>query len=743
MEYKFIGREFEFTQLDRLIKTKSSNRFTLQAESGLGKSTFLREVARKYTHQQIFIDANDLALVETASEFLIYLAVKAQGFAHFKRVVQQLHLSEQLKPESEHLLLEALVNDCKQPTMLLVDNYHVLFSKTQLLEPKIACYYNNLSQWSLTQNNHSPKYQHEMPSLKDWLLQLLDFLQKHSALLITAREPQVHLCSDAIELRRFNKQEVLSFIEQPEFLELHSLIKENQATILEVLIQLSYGGEVLWLRLAIYFLIKEIKQGRTLVDFILMENLKDAFIHSSHHYKNLDYDDEQMHKIALLKAEILQQDEVWLVALPRHLDIEMFRALFAEEAENICQQFLNNGLIIERYQENKQCYCLHEELRNLLLTYAHSKLDTDRIKSLYRLLASVFQHRYDQCKKPQLLVDKYYYHLMAGDEEQLTNIDEPFLLVALANIFEQEQQHAKLSYVFLRLLEIAPEYENIWFGLGIALFKQGRLEEAVTAYKKQLLLEPAHQRAWKNLGFTLNQQGKIEEAVSAYQKKLPLKDASPVIKPTESAEQTLLRRKVLYYQAELKFSINHPSAWFNLGMSLKKLQRWDEAVKALRRHVMIEEKDEAAWNNLGISLYQQGELTAAADAFLMAIKINPQHLYALMNDAELALIQNDKKRCADNLQQAYPLINPQLEDFVLLPFLNWLNRPESSPQSILNAIKKLDNKVEFLWKCTDIAPVIERLSPHKKKIAQIFMGYFNPEKDLLLLIKNLKRELKV
>ena len=59
--------------------------------------------------------------------------------------------------------------------------------------------------------------------------------------------------------------------------------------------------------------------------------------------------------------------------------------------------------------------------------------------------------------------------------------------------------------------------------MGNVLNDQGKLEEAIGAYKKALSLKPDNAEAFNNMGIVLQEQGKLEEAIKAYSNALSLK----------------------------------------------------------------------------------------------------------------------------------------------------------------------------------------------------------------------------
>ena len=111
---------------------------------------------------------------------------------------------------------------------------------------------------------------------------------------------------------------------------------------------------------------------------------------------------------------------------------------------------------------------------------------------------------------------------MLEDDSDLEPIKDPQLLFTMALDLEEEKQYVKMGQALLRLLEIEPEQEDVWYGLGIALGQQGKLDEAVAAYREQIKVKPDHENAWYNLGIALSKLGNLDQAQLAYAQALQL-----------------------------------------------------------------------------------------------------------------------------------------------------------------------------------------------------------------------------
>ena len=85
-----------------------------------------------------------------------------------------------------------------------------------------------------------------------------------------------------------------------------------------------------------------------------------------------------------------------------------------------------------------------------------------------------------------------------------------------ANVREAERY-------FNEVLEMEPEYVDVYSNLGLMFAMQGRLSEAISQYLKAIRLDPEHVEAYNNLGIAYAKQGHLNEAVHYFSKALKIK----------------------------------------------------------------------------------------------------------------------------------------------------------------------------------------------------------------------------
>jgi predicted O-linked N-acetylglucosamine transferase (SPINDLY family) len=127
---------------------------------------------------------------------------------------------------------------------------------------------------------------------------------------------------------------------------------------------------------------------------------------------------------------------------------------------------------------------------------------------------------------------------------------------------------------------------------GFSLAAQGKLIEAIDAYRAALSLEPNWAEAHFNLGIALRRAGQTHESVNAYGRAIACKP---------------------------DFALAHN----NLGNVWRGIRQIDKAVECLRQAIEIDPSFAEGWNNLGAALKDRAELDEALTCFDQARVLAP------------------------------------------------------------------------------------------------------------------------
>ncbi|MGB7769521.1 MAG: tetratricopeptide repeat protein [Verrucomicrobiia bacterium] len=145
--------------------------------------------------------------------------------------------------------------------------------------------------------------------------------------------------------------------------------------------------------------------------------------------------------------------------------------------------------------------------------------------------------------------------------------------------------------------------------LGLALFKQGKIDEAINQYREALRLEPDFPEAHYNLGAALAVKGQTDEAIVQFQK-------------------------------AIQFKPGYAAACVNLGIALSRKGQLDEAIGQFRDAVRLQPDNAEFHYDLGTALGMKGRIAEAIIQFQEALHLQPDYAAARHNLAHALQIKN-------------------------------------------------------------------------------------------------------
>jgi tetratricopeptide (TPR) repeat protein len=262
----------------------------------------------------------------------------------------------------------------------------------------------------------------------------------------------------------------------------------------------------------------------------------------------------------------------------------------------------------------------------------------------------------------------------------------------LASLLDAER-YAELETKTRQLLELHPSAGIIWQVLGISLTRQGkdslqaqemaaqllpkdagahnnlanalgrlgRLDEAVTHYRRALQLRPDFAEAHNNLGHALLDLGQFDDAAASCRRAAELKPGYAEAHDALGSAQLALGRvdeALASYRRALEIEPHFAEAHNNLGNLWLELGRIDEALASYRRALKIDPNLAGAHNNLGNGLRSLGKLEDAAASYGRALEINPDFAEAHCNLGVTWRLQGNAAEARASCRRALE-INPQ------------------------------------------------------------------------------------
>src|SRR5579885_223254 len=158
-------------------------------------------------------------------------------------------------------------------------------------------------------------------------------------------------------------------------------------------------------------------------------------------------------------------------------------------------------------------------------------------------------------------------------ERSLTNVmalapENPDAIRTLGMVAQRRGNHAKASDCFQRVLSTWPEDSDLRVCLGIALYEQGKVDEAVEHLRLACELDSASVSAWFNLGEAIAREAHTHEAVAALQRALELDPSHLPARLSLARVQASLGQvdeAVAGYREVLRRDPDNAEGWFGLS----------------------------------------------------------------------------------------------------------------------------------------------------------------------------------
>jgi tetratricopeptide (TPR) repeat protein len=208
----------------------------------------------------------------------------------------------------------------------------------------------------------------------------------------------------------------------------------------------------------------------------------------------------------------------------------------------------------------------------------------------------------------------------------------------------QQGRLDEAAAAFAQALQWQPGCADALNGLGTVRMTQGRWQEAMGCYEEILRREPGYASAHYNLGVVLHQAGRLGEAAACYERTLALvPGAVDAWNNLGNVRQARGDREgaVTAFEQALRCQPDSVAAYNNLGLVLAEVGRRDEAAACYRQALALQPQLVAAHVNLGDVLLAQGRLDEAAACFQEAIRLQPE-LAEAHNRLGLVRVQQER-----------------------------------------------------------------------------------------------------
>ena len=207
-----------------------------------------------------------------------------------------------------------------------------------------------------------------------------------------------------------------------------------------------------------------------------------------------------------------------------------------------------------------------------------------------------------------------------------------FNIIGAANKSLGNLEEALTAYKKALLLK--PDFSEAYYNMGITLQLQGNVTGAIETYKKALRIQPNYAEAYNNMGTALRNQGKREEAIEAYKRALSIKPNYVEVYNNLGVmlqEEGKLKEAINAYKKSCLIKPDYAEAYNNMGTALRDQGKLEEAINAYKKSCLIKPNYAGAYYNLGNIFQDRGEIEEAIEAYKIALSIKPDYVEVYNN----------------------------------------------------------------------------------------------------------------
>ncbi len=180
--------------------------------------------------------------------------------------------------------------------------------------------------------------------------------------------------------------------------------------------------------------------------------------------------------------------------------------------------------------------------------------------------------------------------------------------------------------LYRRMVGGAPGAAAAHAGLGLALFGQGKVAEAVASYREAIRLRPDYAQAHNDLGSVYVQQGKPAEAERHFREALRIRPAFPQAHGNLGkvlADRGAFAEAMRHLEEALQLRPESPTAHFNMGVALTKQGQAERAIPHFREALRLRPDMPDAHAKIANALLQQGKMDEAILEYREALRRQP------------------------------------------------------------------------------------------------------------------------
>ena len=238
---------------------------------------------------------------------------------------------------------------------------------------------------------------------------------------------------------------------------------------------------------------------------------------------------------------------------------------------------------------------------------------------------------------------------------------DPRTLRLLAIALEQLGDWAGAEAQLVAALNADECYYWGWHALGELLLKRGDLEEGLRCIQRARSLHVSEPASYFILAELFSEQGHLELAQGQLHTLMLLAPPCPVLAEAQALLGELRRDMgdrdgaVSYFSLAAETDPDAANPWAALGDMAREENRWEDALRCYREALMREPDASDLQVQMGYALLETKQSTAAEQAFLQALELDPGEYSAYLGLSEVYRFANRREDQMGMVDQAMAL----------------------------------------------------------------------------------------
>jgi tetratricopeptide (TPR) repeat protein len=204
--------------------------------------------------------------------------------------------------------------------------------------------------------------------------------------------------------------------------------------------------------------------------------------------------------------------------------------------------------------------------------------------------------------------------------------------------------------LFSHALQVTKDNHVAHNNLGIALFTEGKTQEAIYHFNEAIRLTPDDAEPYFNMGTIYDKQGDYKYALDNFNKAVGLKpdyaDAY-INRGNVYSKQGNYQRAIEDYDKAVILKPDDYEIYYNRGGAYNSLGQYQKAINEYDKAISINSSDSESYNNRGAAYTRISRYLSAMGEFNKAISLNPYFADAYGNRAYIYFKQGSSIGCRD------------------------------------------------------------------------------------------------